>query len=260
MMTKEDFAYKQEAIDILREGGYKTYANLLNLFDVNVTSDPNIAAAVDINKARILINRGVPREAVSTLLRHEILHRWLEHNIRLEQHVGKDKWSKRSYRDARLGNIAGDYEISNRGYTDRDKDVVRNLKLSLPDGTTKDFAGLVTELDHPDWVNLSIEEMYDKLKEESDKKQEEVLDFLNDLVNQMEKNQQQGEEHSEDGDEQSPQQGSNQNNGNDNSSDDNQSNNNNGGGSSKSNTPKSKAYIDGFKQALADFKAGKLRI
>lgn len=243
MMTKEDFAYKQEAIDILREGGYKTYANLLNLFDVNVTNDPDIAAAVDINKARILINRGVPREAVSTLLRHEILHRWLEHNLRLEQHAGKDKWSKRSYRDAMLGNIAGDYEISNRGYTDKDKDIVRNLKLSLPDGTKKDFTGLVTELDHPDWADLSIEEMYDKLKEESDKEQEKVLDFLDDLVNQMEQNQQ----------------GSSQNSENNNSNDSSQSSENSGD-NSKDNKPKSKAYIDGFKQAIADFKAGKLRI
>lgn len=258
MMTKEDFAYKQEAIDILREGGYKTYANLLNLFDVNVTSDPDIAAAVDINKARILINRGVPREAVSTLLRHEILHRWLEHNLRLEQHVGKDKWSKRSYRDAMLGNIAGDYEISNRSYTDKDKDIVRNLKLSLPDGTRKDFTGLVTELDHPDWANLSIEEMYDKLKEESDKEQEKVLDFLDDLVNQMEQNQQ-GEEQEGDNKEQSSQQGSSQNSENNNSNDSSQSSETSGG-NSKDNTPKSKAYIDGFKQAIADFKAGKLRI
>ena len=257
MMTKEDFAYKQEAIDILREGGYKTYANLLNLFDVNVTNDPDIAAAVDINKARILINRGVPREAVSTLLRHEILHRWLEHNLRLEQHVGKDKWSKRSYRDAMLGNIAGDYEISNRGYTDKDKDIVRNLKLSLPDGTKRDFTGLVTELDHPDWADLSIEEMYDKLKEESDKEQEKVLDFLDDLVNQMEQNQQ-GEE--QEGDkEQSSQQGSSQNSENNNSNDSSQSSENSGD-NSKDNKPKSKAYIDGFKQAIADFKAGKLRI
>lgn len=258
MMTKEDFAYKQEAIDILREGGYKTYANLLNLFDVNVTSDPDIAAAVDINKARILINRGVPREAVSTLLRHEILHRWLEHNLRLEQHVGKDKWSKRSYRDAMLGNIAGDYEISNRGYTDKDKDIVRNLKLSLPDGTRKDFTGLVTELDHPDWADLSIEEMYDKLKEESDKEQEKVLDFLDDLVNQMEQNQQ-GEEQEGDNKEQSSQQGSSRNSENNNSNDSSQSSETSGGNSSNS-TQKSKAYIDGFKQAIADFKAGKLRI
>lgn len=258
MMTKEDFAYKQDAIDILREGGYKTYANLLNLFDVNVTSDPDIAAAVDISKARILINRGVPREAVSTLLRHEILHRWLEHNIRLEQHVGKDKWSKRSYRDAMLGNIAGDYEISNRGYTDKDKDIVRNLKLSLPDGTKKDFTGLVTELDHPDWADLSIEEMYDKLKEESDKEQEKVLDFLDDLVSQMEQNQQ-GEEQDGENRKQSSQQGSSQNSENNNSNNSSQSSENSGGNSSN-NTPKSKAYIDGFKQAIADFKAGKLRI
>ena len=258
MMTKEDFAYKQEAIDILREGGYKTYANLLNLFDVNVTSDPDIAAAVDINKGRILINRGVPREAVSTLLRHEILHRWLEHNLRLEQHVGKDKWAKRSYRDAMLGNIAGDYEISNRGYTDKDKDIVRNLKLSLPDGTKKDFTGLVTELDHPDWANLSIEEMYDKLKEESDKEQEKVLDFLDNLVSQMEQNQQ-GKEQDGDNKEQSSQQGSSQNSENNNSNDSSHSSETSDGNSSN-NTPKSKAYIDGFKQAIADFKAGKLRI
>lgn len=235
MMTKEEFAAKQEIIDILRRGGYKTYAELVNLFDINLTNDPDIAAAVDINKARIILNRGVPAESISTLIRHELLHRWLEHNFRLEQHVGKDKWDRRTRREAELGNIAGDYEISNRGYTKKDEEIVRNLKLRLPDGSIKPFAGLVTELDHPDWVNLSIEEMYDKLKEESDKKEQEALNAINDMTNQMEQE-------------------------NSNSSGENNGNGNSDTSSSNKPEKKSQAYIDGWKKAIEDYKAGKLRI
>lgn len=235
MMTKEEFAAKQEIIDILRRGGYKTYAELVNLFDINLTNDPDIAAAVDINKARIILNRGVPAESISTLIRHELLHRWLEHNFRLEQHVGKDKWDRRTRREAELGNIAGDYEISNRGYTKKDEEIVRNLKLRLPDGSIKPFAGLVTELDHPDWVNLSIEEMYDKLKEEADKEEQDALDAINDMANQME--QENNDSSSGDGK------------GNDSPS----SSNNNS-------DKKSQAYIDGWRKAIEDYKAGKLRI
>ena len=245
MMTKEEFAAKNQIIDILRKGGYKTYAKLVDLFDINLTSDPHIAAAVEINKARILINRGVPEEAISTLIRHEILHRWLEHALRLENHIGKDNWNKRTRRESELGNIAGDYEISNRGYTDLDKEVVRNLKLEFPDGTKIPFPGLVTELDHPDWTNLSIEEMYDKLKEESDKQEQEAIDFINDLINQMENNQEQSNsdnsQDSQEGDSQS-------------------SNSSKGQNKQKENTPKSKGYIDGWKKALEDYRSGKLRI
>ena len=235
MMTKEEFAAKQEIIDILRRGGYKTYAELVNLFDINLTNDPDLAAAVDINKARIILNRGVPAESISTLIRHELLHRWLEHNFRLEQHIGKDKWDRRTRREAELGNIAGDYEISNRGYTKKDEEIVRNLKLRLPDGSIKPFAGLVTELDHPDWVNLSIEEMYDKLKEEADKEEQDALNAINDMANQMEQEN------------------------NDSASGDDKGNDSHSSSNNNSNK-KSQAYIDGWRKAIEDYKAGKLRI
>ena len=60
-------------------------------------------------------------------------------------------------------NIAADYEISNRGYTDADKYTVRNININ-----GRIVSGLVTEDQHPDWVDLPVEDMYDKLKEEHD--------------------------------------------------------------------------------------------
>ena len=80
----------------------------------------------------------------------------------------------------KLFNIAGDYEISNRGYTEKDKETVRNILIN---GRT--VSGLVTEDDHPEWVNMSIEEMYDELRKETqrDKNQAEetvVLGALQD--------------------------------------------------------------------------------
>ena len=168
-MTREDYLAKQQIRKILAEGGYPTYAYLVGLFDINLTNDPNMIAAMDMNKGRIIVNRFLDTDQISVIIRHEILHRYLNHFLRMERHLGKDKWDKRTPQEHRLSNIAADYEISNRGYTEKDKQVVRNIKLN---GQT--ISGLVTEVDHPDWINLSEEEMYDKLVEEQKQKEQEA--------------------------------------------------------------------------------------
>ena len=79
---------------------------------------------------------------------------------------------KRTLYSNKLFNIAGDYEISNRGYTEKDKENIRAILLN-----GEIVRGLVTEDDHPDWVDLSIEEMYDKLQE-----QQEEMQIGNDVL------------------------------------------------------------------------------
>ena len=173
MMTKLELIAKRKLLDILNKQGYPTYSKLLDKFHVNLTSDPEVIAYMEPGKGRIVLNRGLKLEQVSVIVRHEILHEYLSHAIRAERHVGKDKWDKRSARDHDRFNRAADYEISNRGYTDADKITARSIKLN-----DQVLQGLVTDIDHPEWVDLSMEEMYDLLEEEMEQLEDEASQSL----------------------------------------------------------------------------------
>lgn len=177
MIAIEDERHaKDQIMRFLSEEGYPRYAKLLSFFDVNRTSDPNTVAYVENDRARIVINKNLYLEQISVIIRHELLHRWLRHNYRLEQHVGKDKWDKRTELQHKLGNIAADYEISNRGYTEEDKKRVRTLMVG-----DRVLRGLVTEDDHPEWVNMSVEEMYDELTKMVEKDKNAFERYLDEL-------------------------------------------------------------------------------
>lgn len=161
-MTKTEYYAKQEIMDYLNDQGYPTYSGILNKFDVNLTKDPSVVAYTEPERARIVVNYHLRTDQVSTIIRHELLHNILRHLQRMEAKLGADIWSKTIPEIIEeTFNIAGDYEISNRGYTEKDKQIARSIYL---DGQT--LQGLVTEDQHPDWVDLSLEEMYDKLMEE----------------------------------------------------------------------------------------------
>ena len=160
-VTREEYLGKKQIMDRLSREGYPTYASLLDLFDLNLTNDPQVVGYMIPDRGVIVVNRNLDIEQVSTIVRHEILHEYLAHQLRMQRHLGKDVYDNRDATIHELINIAGDYEISNRGYTDKDKDIVRAIKLN---GET--LRGLVTEDDHPDWVDLTIEEMFDKLYQE----------------------------------------------------------------------------------------------
>lgn len=267
-MNQREAMLKQLIFHDLLKDGYKTYAKLFNMFDLHIVNWPNFAAAVNVQKAVIYLEDGILRSDQSTLIRHEILHRWMEHFIRLQQHVGGKKLTRREHE---LANIAGDYDISNKGYTEHDKDIVRNLKINgIP------FPGLVTELDHKDWVNLSFEEMYDRLVEESKQEQQQAIqNLMNDLRNEegddegdegggsSSQSGQSGQDSSEDseGDDSSSSSGGNQ--GDEGDEENNGQNNQSSGtssGKSKKVVVKSKDWIRGFKAALADIQSGKVKI
>lgn len=167
-MTKREQQAKSQIMGILGKQGYPTYARLLQLFDLHLTKDPDVVAYMIPNKATIVINEGLDIEQVSTVVRHEILHEYLSHQLRMERHLnGKPENHTRA-------NIAGDYEISNRGYTEKDKQIARSIVLN-----GKTLSGLVTEDQHPDWVDLSYEEMYDRLASEMSQEEQEMSDALN---------------------------------------------------------------------------------
>ena len=155
--TKRNDA-KNQIMDILNKQGYPSYARLLNLFDVYLTDDPEVIGYMIPGKAKIVLNGGLNTDQVSTIVRHEILHEYLVHLQRSETF---EKSHPELGRNHHLFNIAADYEISNKGYTNADKQTARAIKLG-----DKTLTGLVTEFDHPDWIDLSFEEMYERLLKE----------------------------------------------------------------------------------------------
>lgn len=164
---------KQEIINILREEGYATYARLVDLFDIYLTDDPEVVGYMIPGKAKIVINGGLSISQVSLIVRHEILHEFLTHHER-QGAFEKDNATLGS--DHELANIAGDYEISNRGYTDKDKANARAIVLG-----DKVLRGLVTEDEYPDWETATFEEMYRDLLEKRKKDQDALKKLLQQL-------------------------------------------------------------------------------
>ncbi|MBQ6630821.1 MAG: hypothetical protein IJH55_01655 [Romboutsia sp.] len=184
-MTREERVTKDYIqTNTLAKRGYPTYASILGNFDLNLTNNPTVIGYMEPAKGRIVLNRGLDEDQVSVIIRHEILHFFLEHELRLlkklaaEHGLDYDKIDDNSLNDLKrklysndLFNRAADYEISNRGYTEQDKEDVRNILLN-----GQVLSGLVTEDDHPDWVDLSVEEMYDKLREEMQNQRDQQSD------------------------------------------------------------------------------------
>ena len=165
---------KYEIMKILREQGYPTYAKILDLFDIYLTDDPQVIGYMVPDKALIVLNEGLSIKQVSTIVRHEIMHEFLEHAMR------REKWEKENNirGSHQIANIAADYEISNKAYTDADKASARSIFLN-----GELLRGLVTEDQYPGWENKSFEEMYSELV----KKEQEDMQQLKDLFDQLSK-------------------------------------------------------------------------
>ena len=164
---------KDQIIKMLRQQGYPTYARLLDLFDVFLLSGSKDIAYMLPKRATIVLNRKLNKRQVSTIVRHEILHEYLTHMEREEKfHSEHPEYD----RNSEISNIAADFEISNRGYTDADKDNARSIMLG-----DETFQGLVTEDHYKDWETKTYEQMYKELLEIRKKDQES----LNQLMKQM---------------------------------------------------------------------------
>ena len=172
-MTARDEAAKEQIIRKLRSEGYPTYARLLDLFDLNLTDNPNVVGYMLPGKAKIVLNENLSIDQVSTIVRHEILHEWLSHGARGEKF---DKEHPDLLPDHDTSNIAADYEISNVGYTDNDKRAARAIILG-----DKTLQGLVTEDQYPGWEDKSFEEMYEELLKKNLEEKKQLLDVLRQL-------------------------------------------------------------------------------
>lgn len=180
-MTKREKMFHEWIYDHLNEEGYPKYATLFNYFDLRLTKRDVIGYMVPA-EGYIVLNENLEQDQVSVVVRHEILHFFLNHEKRLISKLAashgldpdklddltlnglKKELYNSKFVDPKTGNLlprfnyAADYEISNKAYTDEDKETIRKIVLN-----GQVVSGLVTEDGHPDWVDLSVEDMYDKL-------------------------------------------------------------------------------------------------
>lgn len=166
-------AAKNQIMRVLREEGYPSYAKLLDLFDIYLTDDPEVIGYMVPDKAKIVLNKDLSINQVSVIVRHEILHEYFTHHARTQK-FNKDHGDLLP--DHESANIAADFEISNRGYTDRDKTTIRSIVLN-----DQILRGLVTEDQYPGWENKTFEEMYEKILKERKQGKEQIKKLLDQI-------------------------------------------------------------------------------
>lgn len=176
-MGDRDKLVKEQLIEHLIENGYGTYANRLKEFALYVADMfngvPINTAAMFPDTGDIVINPGffdLPDEdkawdQLSVLIRHEMLHFLLVHEKRLFDHlVDTDPQFEETYKKAsihRIANYAMDWELSDIGYDEHDKEVVRVMTLN-----GEVIGGLILSDDHPEWIHKPMEELFELVKKE----------------------------------------------------------------------------------------------
>lgn len=175
-MTNFERMARKKIQQILKAQHYPRYAKLLGEFDLNITNNPDVTACIQYDRGRIIINGMFDGpEDISVIIRHELCHGFLQHYRRLVNHVAKTlgldpnnltdmdikKIESIVYSPTSPHNIVADFDISNQAYTDKDKELIKNMVLA-----GRAAHGLITEEHKKDWVNLSLEEMWDKAMEE----------------------------------------------------------------------------------------------
>jgi hypothetical protein len=150
---------------------------------VPLSVDPHFTACVIFDRAVVYVGEGFLVDdkkcyQLNVIIRHELAHILLQHQIRMMHKIGELPYSKISMSASihELINIIADFEISNKKYTSEDKGIVLNMYLN-----GKLISGLVTEMHREDWAKLPIEEMYDKLNEELDRIASDIADADGDL-------------------------------------------------------------------------------
>jgi len=180
---------KTALIELLRDDGrghhHAKFAERLKDFDVKIVAlkdDPEMTAAMDFEDGIIYISEGFLLHKstffqLNLLLRHEIGHYLLQHQLKMMREFTK-RYGDRGYAHIKLSklihdltNVLADYEISNKIYLDDgDKELAQHLVLN-----GKVISGLVTELEHKDWMGLSLVEMYEASTKEIEELHERIL-------------------------------------------------------------------------------------
>ena len=138
---------KQKIINMLRSEGYATYANRFKKLNFVVAefykgvycpvafmSQSDMVIVVNPALIVDMMEDGPIFKQLSVLVRHELLHFLLCHEKRFVDYLKKnDPEFAKTYRRVdmhTLANFAEDYEISNYGYDDYDKSVVKNMTIN----------------------------------------------------------------------------------------------------------------------------------
>lgn len=185
-MTKKEQATRNQLAEYLGDEGHGKYAEYLMLFDLHFMSDKEAEnggiAYMLPDKGMIFINKDINDiDIIDLLLRHEMLHQYLRHGKRY-QNIIKQKLNITDDEEPRfedpidanvyqqISNIAADYELSK--FYSPDKDFLKAKNIPYKDTFVQ---GLVLELDHPEWLELSYEELFAELEKEFDKIKEQFI-------------------------------------------------------------------------------------
>ncbi len=185
-MNSRDHQVKEMVLDMLIKEGYGTYAKRLKDYEF-IVADFYKGTYIDVaamfpDLGAIVINPGFLDseelfKQLSVVIRHELLHFLLVHEQRFKKHLEKvDPDFKQDYQKAsihELANYAMDWELSERGYDDHDKEVVRNMTLN-----GRVLGGLILSDDHPEWLGKPMEEIYDLVKDQYEKEKKEAEEKL----------------------------------------------------------------------------------
>jgi hypothetical protein len=178
-MTDRERRVKRALCQLLIDKGHRKYAERLWKLDFNIidsTKHPDFTAAISFDEATVFISDGFLGggqgifNQLDVLLRHELAHNLMMHQIRLMYVFKKlhakdpdEAYEHISYSSSLhdIINCIEDFEISNKRYTSADKKIVRAMQLN-----GKIIGGLVTEDHRSTWDKMSLEAMYDELSKE----------------------------------------------------------------------------------------------
>lgn len=178
-MTAEERKVKKKLCQLLIDKKHVKYARRFWEFDFNLVDAskfPEFTAAVSFDEATVYLSTGFLGSGTAifnqldVLLRHELAHNLMMHQIRMmyifKQHHTEDpdeayKSLSASASLHKLMNVIEDLEISNKRYSAEDKKIVHYMTLN-----GRLIGGLVTDELRPNWVNMSLEDMYREMTQE----------------------------------------------------------------------------------------------
>lgn len=178
-MTDRERKVKKHLCQLLIDKGHRKYAERFWKLDFNIVDSkkhPEFTASISFDDATVYISDGFLGSGqgvfnqLDVLLRHELAHNLMMHQIRLmyvfkKQHTNDPDTAYEHIRYSaslhELLNWIEDFEISNKRYTSVDKKVVRAMQLN-----GKVISGLITEDHRSNWANMSLEAMYEALSNE----------------------------------------------------------------------------------------------
>lgn len=172
---------KLKLLKILESQGYTNFIPVLDLFEVETSTDKGLTAAIDVDNYIIYINvknaNKSSKDKLSFLVRHELLHKILDHQKRAYEQImfslGYDPKhiTKKQFR--RVEQIANQPSLLYREYCDGNI-TLRNGAADLESSKsyikkdieiTEKMHGLLIQ-HHPGWGDYTLAELFDELAKE----------------------------------------------------------------------------------------------